>query len=70
MPTDPRNDTNHDPKRLSREDQAVFEVLEKAQQQYRSYLEAAQVANLARLVTTPSSEQPPRTDLPLTLTVG
>ena len=69
MTAEPHNDTDQHPKRISREDQVVFELFEKAQQQYRSYLEAAQVAHTAKLATPQSVAQPPRTDLPLTLTV-
>jgi len=55
---------------LSAEDRAILEVVEKAQEQYRSYLAAAEVGSFARLTTPRPGEQPPRTDLPLTLIVG
>ncbi len=66
----PREDKDQSPKALSPGEQAVIEVLEKAGAQYRDYLEAAQLSSLARLVAAPSVDRPPRTDLPLTLTVG
>jgi hypothetical protein len=55
---------------LSPEDRMIFDLLEKAQEQYRDYLATSEIGSLAKLTTRRSDDQPPRTDLPLTLTVS
>lgn len=70
MPRDATDADAPESRTLSPEDRAIFEIVEKAQEQYRDYLAASEVGNLARLTAPRSGDQPPRTDLPLTLTVG
>ncbi len=70
MPRESNDIPDHDRAALSPGDRAIFEVVEKAQEQYRSYLAATEVASLARLTAQRPGDQPPRTDLPLTLIVS
>jgi hypothetical protein len=55
---------------LSPEYRMIFDLLEKAQEQYRDYLATSELGSLAKVTTRRSDDQPPRTDLPLTLTVS
>ena len=70
MPREDQEAKRPDRDALRPEDRVIFEIVEKAQEQYRTYVATTEVGTLARLTTPRPCDQPPRTDLPLTLTVG
>lgn len=67
MPS-PRDTTT--PQLPSDEDGVIHERLAEAQVLYREYLAITEVSDLAKLIALDeAAAQPPRTDLPLTLTI-
>jgi|694.fasta_scaffold01417_25 hypothetical protein len=70
MPRETTEPTDRDRPALRAEDRATYEVVEKAQEQYRTYLATSEIGSLARLTSPRPNDAPPRTDLPLTLTVS